>query len=544
MAGELQEIIRRHKSGDARREKAMGGTRRALQERVYGREVGEGSGEADGKVDGLTDQGWAQLERWRLTERMEEIERKREAGELPKGIVKDRPTWEGETFGCPEWTGGWIKCESRGCFVMRPANCGRNYCWHCGKKKAAATKVKFREGVLRSEDWKGATVPFMTLTFRARRTKGKSSTRTPETWAKWLNRVENYEPGGKGIIDVWRERTWENLLESISERLDEDGSNSYTNAGIVAEVKAWQYKQLSDFGVALQWTGVLIRGMFNQAMWIAFYNGAFYNLRKCWQTDLGTKLSYVRVIELTQQCVPHLHIAYRLPDGVSTTQIWAWLKESWASIVGDDPRHIQVDAGQNRRGHSVEYSLNYIMKYLMKSYGESRVSWYFNKDRYALTGIENEDDWDKGFRRISSSRDWPVAITGDEDMFHYVADEGEIKQYSRRERYRAYGRMMRAIRNEAIMKTEQGWWDVINDGADEELVKDAYKMILRRKLAIANIREWRTKWPAIINAQVMQSSYKDHGPNWRARGIEQGESFGDWWKPVFEVNGTLYKGIA
>ena len=81
-------------------------------------------------------------------------------------------------------------------------------------------------------------------------------------------------------------------------------------------------------------------------------------------------------------------------------------------------------------------------------------------------------------------------------------------------------------------------------GGDEELVKNAYKMILRRKLAIANIREWRTKWKPIIRDQVMKASYKDHGPEWRARGIMQHESFGDWWDDRFEVEGTLYKGIA
>lgn len=430
---------------------------------------------------------------------------------------------------------------------MRPAECGKNYCWCCGKKKAAAEKVKYREGVLRHPDWKGAKIPFMTLTFRARKTTGTPERRVPETWAKWMSRVDQYEPGGKGIIDIWRSGSWKELLESISERLGEGMSNSYTNAGIVAEVKAWQYKQLSLHGVSLQWSGVLIRGMFNQAQWKAFYNGAFYLLRKSWKAAFGAKLSYVRVVELTQQCVPHLHIAYRLPTGTTPIGIWEWLKGSWASIVGDNPLQVQVDAGHRKRNHSAEASLHYIMKYLCKCYGESKQRWWFNKDREALTEIETDDDWDKNFRRISSSEDWPKAITGDEDMFHYADEEGEIKQYSRRERFRAYGRMMRSIRNEAIMKTEAGWWAEMEkwgDAGEKELAMDAYKMVQRRRTALENIRNWRVKWMPIIRDQVMKSAYKDHGPNWRERGIKQGETYGEWWKPVFEVNGTLWRGIA
>ena len=205
-----------------------------------------------------------------------------------------------------------------------------------------------------------------------------------------------------------------------------------------------------------------------------------------------------------------------------------------------------MDAGQYaKKGHSVEGSLHYILKYLAKSYGKGRQSTGFNYHRNELVRDGHVDNWDHGFRRISRSRDWPCAYTGDLDMFHYIDKEDEeVKQYSRRDRYRAYGRMMRAIRNEAITKTEVGWWDVIEEAADEELVKNAWKMLLRRKLALDNIREWRTKWMPIIEMQVMTTGYKNHGPNWKARGVEQGESFEEWWDPHFEVEGTLYKGIA
>ena len=133
--------------------------------------------------------------------------------------MQDRPVGESKAFACPNWTGGWVKCEVRGKMTMRPAECGRNYCWHCGERKASATRVALREGVLRSEKWKGCKTPFMTLTFRARRMIGPMERRRPETWAKWMHRVENYEPGGKGIIDLYKSRSWEKALETISEIL-------------------------------------------------------------------------------------------------------------------------------------------------------------------------------------------------------------------------------------------------------------------------------------------------------------------------------------
>ena len=82
------------------------------------------------------------------------------------------------------------------------------------------------------------------------------------------------------------------------------------------------------------------------------------------------------------------------------------------------------------------------------------------------------------------------------------------------------------------------------DIGEPDMVKHCWKMIFRRKTALQNIREWRTRWMGIIQHQVMKSAYKDHGPNWRKNGIEQGESFDEWWIPVFEVENTLYKGIA
>ena len=430
---------------------------------------------------------------------------------------------------------------------MRPAECSRNYCWHCGEKKMRATRVKLREGVLRHEDWKGSKVPFMTLTFRSRRGYGPPEARRAETWQRWINRVANYEANASGVRTIIKEELWREPVQTISEILESRTRNSYTFAEVHSVVLNWQWSMRSELGVPLQWSGVILRGALTKDQWTAYYNGAFYKLRKVWEAEFGAKLSYVRVIELTGVGTPHLHVAYRLPTGVTTMQIWEWLKESWANIVGDDPRQIQVDAGQRKRNHSVNASLSYVLKYLSKQYGKTKDAWMFNHHRNELVGDGHEDDWDKGFRRISRSRDWPMAITGDEDMFHHADEEGEIKQYSRRDRYRAYGRMMRAIRNEAILKTEADWWEEMEkwgDAGEKELAMDAYKMVQRRKTALENIRNWRVKWIPIIRDQVMKSAYKDHGPNWRARGIMQGETFDDWWKPVFEVNGTLWRGIA
>ena len=83
------------------------------------------------------------------------------------------------------------------------------------------------------------------------------------------------ELGGKGIIDLYKSRSWEKALETISAILDTHTRNSWTYRLIADEVMYWQSRVLSEHGVALQWSGVLIRGMFTKDQWTAFYNGAF-----------------------------------------------------------------------------------------------------------------------------------------------------------------------------------------------------------------------------------------------------------------------------
>ena len=485
------------------------------------------------------DKAWAEWKINELKERQEAIEYKRARGYLPRPVVKDRPEWGGKVFDCQNWQGGWLWLAARGEEMQKPAACGKNYRIKCGPKRAKSRKISLREGVLRTPEWAEREYPFMTLTFRARETKGTKGNRVPETWGRWLQRMGRGLPG---LAELIEQKEWLGAIEAIDEVLAENKPNSWTYEQVLMIHREWTKAMSELYEVPQYLCGVVLRGAFRQKHWIPFYNGCFYMLRKAWKRDFGEKMQFVRIMELTEQGVPHLHCCYQKPVEYDLWTIWRWLRHEWAGLLGELEHQVQVDAGQWQKSHSIEGSLDYKFKYLFKDYGASRQSKWFNKGVLELTEEEISDNWNEGYRRQSVSAEWPRAIAGDVDMFRFGTKQKAARFYSRRERFKAYGRMYRAINHPDTMKTEE---QLEAELMEDETMKPMKLMwaLMMWKERRRHIREWWCKWQKVVDWQKVNTEYKQV-ENWREEGWYWSEPYNEWWNQHFEVNGILYKGIA
>ena len=116
---------------------------------------------------------------------------------------------------------------------------------------------------------------------------------------------------------------------------------------------------------------------------------------------------YVKVMGLTQQGTPHLHLAYAVPARrPSPSRLNAWLCTTWQRLVNLDirpPTHAGFDPKDD-----MEAALGYIMQYQHKDqFYQSRE---YQQARNELLNVKEDLDWNYKIQKKSRSQNWPRAL--------------------------------------------------------------------------------------------------------------------------------------
>ena len=318
------------------------------------------------------------------------------------------------------------------------------------------------------------------------------------------------------------------------------------------EFSDWPINQGYDTRQTIIW-----RGLLTPKQWRRYITGCRAHMRNLWKTRWGRQWDYVEVMEFHESGVPHLHYCYRQTPGMALSELQKWLEITWGKIVNETRYTPIVGCGQNFRDHTAEGGLNYCLKYITKDLNVKLG--IAKRDRavlHAILGLKDEEpaiNWNHAIRKITVSNSWPRAKAGDLDKFTTMDPEtGETGVYNRTMRERAYGRMYRVVTTaeyrEAVIDGEDGADVILSEqpiwapvGPRDRFGYPTWRNIGKRPGMTAEkankaILDWMVIWEPVIDNQLLQAEYYNHGEKWERNGMEwKAPDDPYYWERVYQM---------
>ena len=282
---------------------------------------------------------------------------------------------------CMDWRGGWLHLWNRRGKCSIPMECGKRYCLQCGPRRARRDRL----GLYMAHQMSRVStrpVSLATYTFRT----------------KWPN------------------ETWKDFGER---------TGTFNNP-LPEDVEEWSGQKL------LRWTRrwghhwqCQIRRRFTPAMWMRYMTACWQEMCQMWEESFGERMPYMRVWELTQQGIPHIHAITSIPVGVHRWQMEQWAADAWTKVRGENEEGLMGVKWTREASKAIGAAVGYISKYLTKD--------------YSYEARNSDDDWNTGLRRIAKSAHFPTPEMGDIDRFVTLrgGEVIDVRRYRQAER-RAY----------------------------------------------------------------------------------------------------------
>lgn len=316
---------------------------------------------------------------------------------VPKeqGLPARRPA--SVKFACPLWKGNWLEWGTQ----VIPIGCGRLTCWYCSQGKYA----RWTMGAMRS--WKERhgerDVWLLTLTFQARRTPAYSWRKGYQLQESDIEKPQDFFSRMAGRIPA--------LASPIN----------YASMTPVSWARHWKKENRIQPGIVscarLAWT---------PQQWRKYITGCINEFFEAYRRQYQKSLSAFRVIELTKQGWPHLHLPIPVQEA-GVNDFLKWAKATWTEITGDSYNGVDVATRTRRfrnRTFAGRQAIKYVAKYAQKHYKGKKG---YLTPRVVCKGDElaiTHDNWGNGWRRWSKTNDILSWTVGDIDS--YTTRNGEV----------------------------------------------------------------------------------------------------------------------